>query len=1060
LQAFDIKNRILFIIDTGSVVSAIRATPRDKSKAPQNKVLYSATANEIHTFGECELDVNFNTSQNYSWNFTKTDLDFSIIGLDFLSAHKLTVDSYNRCLVDKVNNSIIPLRAISANSPKLCCILPEQSEFHQILANYPNILNPPHRFERTDHGIEHAIPTNGKIVKNKLRRVSPETQKIIDQQINDWLKDGIISRSASPYSSCLHVVQRKSGKPRVCVDYRNLNATSVLESYPIPHIQSVMDNLYGSKVFSVLDLKSAYFNVPIRKEDRQKTAIIVKSGCYEFNYLPFGLKSAPATFMRFIHEVLYSQVPELRKHTEIYLDDILIHTPDHNSHKQILEKVCQCLNKFNLGINLSKCVLGKSSLNYLGFKISADGYTATDDKIKAINDFPLPQNLRQLSRFCGMINFYHKAIEKCSSLLKPLYDILNANKKKPKSFAILWTSEQKTNFEKIKAVLARVTMLSFPIPFAQTFLATDANDSCIAATLFQFDTVKNARVPIAFFSKNLKNPQINYSIFDKEILAIYLSIKHFRYMLEGRHFKILCDNKAAVQSITKKDSSNFSARVLRHLQYISQFSTDCEYIASEKNFVADALTRANVSLISDLPFAINYEEIADTQRSDSEIQAMTKQISSLQLQRLPLSNNKTILCDVSQNAPRVLLPRKYRQKAFENIHSLNHPGIKSTKYMIKQKFIWPGMNKDIQTWVQQCKNCQSVKTQQHTRTAIKSYPPPTQAFEELNLDLIGPLPPARGYRHILTITDRFTKGCFAIAVPDTKSDTIATYFMNQYVSLFGVPRTIVTDNAAYFTSYSWSKFMNFLNVQHKFITAYHSQSNGMVERFNRFLRTALRCQDKSDAWFDHLGLALLGINASYNSDIGMSRAERLFGKKLRLPGVYFDESASQPAFDDPSMLKRLMDFFNNRDPAPINTHGSKKKVHVDKQLQTCSAVYIRVDRVKKGLEPSYTGPFKVIHKSDKYFTVSTFHGSKNVSLDRLKPAYVAEVFDTVDCNSTKTNQSSFLDKSALRNNSSTGTSSRSEHRTDRDEQSLSSATHTTPQQHPKLLFTSGKFSAV
>ena len=295
-----------------------------------------------------------------------------------------------------------------------------------------------------------------------------------------------------------------------------------------------------------------------------------------------------------------------------------------------------------------------------------------------------------------------------------------------------------------------------------------------------------------------------------------------------------------------------------------------------------------------------------------------------------------------------------------------------------------------------------------TQTPIKRYPPPTQAFEELNLDLIGPLPPSRGYRHILTITDRFTKGCFAIALPDTKSDTIATYFMNQYVSLFGVPRMIVTDNAAYFTSYSWSKFMTFLNVNHKFITPYHSQSNGMVERFNRFLRTALRCHKNSDAWFDHLGLALLGINASYNSDIKMSRAERLFGKRLRLPCAFFDESASKPAFDDPSMLKTLMEFFNDRKPAPINTHTNHRSVHVDKRFQTCSAVYLRVDRVKKGLEPSYTGPFKVVKKFDKYFTIETSHGTKNVSFDRLKPAYIADVFDQVDCNNTKTNQSSFF----------------------------------------------------
>ena len=279
------------------------------------------------------LDVNFGAEKNYPWCFTKTDSNFCIIGIDFLTAYQLTVDSFNRCLIDQNQNPVIPLSPVySATQPKICWVCPEKSEFHKILSKYPNILNPPHRHERKSLGIEHAIHTNGKIVHSKLRRTSPEAQKIIDSQISEWLMDGIVSRSDSPYSSCLQVVPKKSGKHRMCVDYRNLNAICVLESYPIPHLLSMMDNLFGSKVFSVLDLKSAYFNVPIREQDRPKTAFITKSGCYEFNYLPFGLKSAPASFIRFIHKVLYSQAPELRENTEVYLDNILIHTQDKDSH--------------------------------------------------------------------------------------------------------------------------------------------------------------------------------------------------------------------------------------------------------------------------------------------------------------------------------------------------------------------------------------------------------------------------------------------------------------------------------------------------------------------------------------------------------------------------------------------------------------------------------------------------------------------------------------------------------------------------------------------------------
>ena len=144
----------------------------------------------------------------------------------------------------------------------------------------------------------------------------------------------------------------------------------------------------------------------------------------------------------------------------MYLDDTLIHTPDVATHKVVLEKVCQCLSNYNLGISLLKCVLGQPSLNYLEYQISAEGYTATDGKVKAINDYTLPSNLRQY-RFCGMINFYHKAIENCSVLSKPLHDILKQNRKKIKSTVILCTQEQKDSFQKVKSALSRKSVLFY-----------------------------------------------------------------------------------------------------------------------------------------------------------------------------------------------------------------------------------------------------------------------------------------------------------------------------------------------------------------------------------------------------------------------------------------------------------------------------------------------------------------------------------------------------------------------------------------------------------------------
>ena len=197
------------------------------------------------------------------------------------------------------------------------------------------------------------------------------------------------------------------------------------------------------------------------------------------------------------------------------------------------------LSRYNLAINLQKSIFVREKLNYLGFEVSVDGYSATDEKIKAIVKHTLPKIFRSFSRFCGAVNFYHKTIEKCSELLRPLYEMLNSNQKRPKSTVIQLSDQQKFHFEKVKAALGKKIVLSYPIPYAEIFLSTDASDSCIAATLYQFDPIRKLCVPIAFFSRKLSKAQLKYAIFDEEVLAIYESIKFLRYMLDGPFYHTL-----------------------------------------------------------------------------------------------------------------------------------------------------------------------------------------------------------------------------------------------------------------------------------------------------------------------------------------------------------------------------------------------------------------------------------------------------------------------------------------------------------------------------------------
>ena len=200
LIAYDFINNISFLIDSGSSYSLIGTSIRERKINPDPTVLYSATSNVIQTYGKHTLKINFNSSVNYIWDFIKTDLNFSIIGLDFLNFYKLTVDTYKRCLIDTRNNVAINLNPCYCKPPSVTCVLPKQSQFQDILAKYQNVVTPTSRFERQPVNIQHAIVTNGEIVKSKLRHMSPEIQKVVDEQINEWLRDGIISRSDSPFT--------------------------------------------------------------------------------------------------------------------------------------------------------------------------------------------------------------------------------------------------------------------------------------------------------------------------------------------------------------------------------------------------------------------------------------------------------------------------------------------------------------------------------------------------------------------------------------------------------------------------------------------------------------------------------------------------------------------------------------------------------------------------------------------------------------------------------------------------------------------------------------------
>ncbi len=576
--------------------------------------LFGPDGQPIKCWGEKLLHLQFQ-GRIFSWPFLLAAVDFPIVGVDFLKQHGFMVDPANSRLVDKQGRSLVtvahpsPPRASVVtglhqqySSPQPTVFSPSPSSpsasppsasppssspmasgYKAILDDFPEVVNVSKRLPEISHKVVHHIATTGPPIAVRFRRLDGEKLEAAKAEFRQLEADGIIQRSTSPWASPLHMVQKKDGSWRPCGDFWRLNVVTEPDVYPLPNMMDFAAKAAGCTVFSKIDLKKGYHQIPVNPADVPKTAITTPFGLFEYKRLPFGLRNAGASFQRHMDNAIAGVEAAFA-----FVDDVLVCSMDHAAHHLHLRQLFEAFRQHSLVIHLEKCVFGASTIDFLGHRMSAAGVQPLPSHVAAVQDFPRPETVKELQAFLGMVNFYRRFLPAVARTLKPLTDSLRGGLHA--NDPVQWSPECAEAFPASKQALLQATCLAHPTSGAQLSLAMDASATHVGATLQQQLPGHSTFQPLGFFSKKLEPAQQKYSAFDRELFAVYAGIRHFRHMLEGQKFAVLTDHKPLTHAVFRV-LDPWTARQCWHLAYVAEYTSDIRHIPGLSNVVADTLSR-------------------------------------------------------------------------------------------------------------------------------------------------------------------------------------------------------------------------------------------------------------------------------------------------------------------------------------------------------------------------------------------------------------------------------------------------------------------------------------
>lgn len=850
-----------------------------------------------------------------------------------------------------------------------------------------------------EHPIKLAVD---KVVRSHPYRI-PESQKeFVRTELQRLEELGIIRPSKSPFSSPIVLVKKKDGTLRFCVDYRKLNAITIKDVYPLPRIDDLLSHLAFNGWFSTFDANNGFWQIPMRKKDKQKTAFTTPYGLFEFNQMPFGMCNAPSTFQRLMDMVLSGLSWRI---CLVYMDDIIVYSRTFEEHVENVNAVLGAIRAANITLKASKCKLFKRQLSFLGHIVSADGIATDPSKIKAIRNMPVPKNVTDLRSFLGLAGYYRRFIKNFAIIAEPL-NMLTRKEVKWK-----WSTDQDKAFNTLKEKLTESPVLGYP-DFNSTFvLYTDASNHGIGAVLQQ--NIDGADRVIGYYSRTLNKAERNYSTTEKECLAVVEAVRYYRYYLLGRKFQIVVDHNSLkwLQSVSDK-----TQRLCRWSIDLQEFDFDIVYRPGKQHQNADALSRLTaeqVNMVTDL------KEFREAQWQDPMFMAY---FDYLLHDKLP--DERTLADVVRSNCKdlkviddvlfrlwtspfdkevyhQALVPLTMRADILNENHDsamAGHLGFLKTYTRLRERYYWPKMAQDISEWIASCEHCVRRKSSkiQGKLQPLDSIAP----FETIGIDIMGPFEPTKnGNRFIVVIIDHFTKWVEAFAIESQTTLTIATKLVEEVICRHGAPRRILTDQGANLDASKLAQdIYHILQSKKVRTTPYHPQTDGLTENFNKTLAAMLQAfvNKHRDDWDEYLNYVLFAYRTAIHHSTHYTPFFLLYGRQARLPS---DLDQIEDKYGDYRNLDSyaidILQKFNahhkrahtNSTKAKIKQKENHDKSRSDIKVYVGDRVWITDDTIAGKLAYKNNGPYLVSKIRGNTVRVSDLDGnneSKPISVSKIK----------------------------------------------------------------------------